>query len=200
MMKHLSSHEIVDAVETDGALAGGLRAHLESCGQCRRQVDELREVLTEARTVDAEVPEPSPLFWSHFQARVRAATSAAVSAGEARQSWWQGWRTIVLVSASAAAVVLAAFVSRGGFVDDGEPAEDVVASALSAQLAADPADADGDAVWSLVVQMAQDVPVEDLQRVTTPRPGAADSLVEVLSLDERAELVRLLKAEMGGGE
>jgi hypothetical protein len=48
--------------------------------------------------------------------------------------------------------------------------------------------------------MAQDVPVEDLQRVTTPRPGTADLLVEDLSQDERAELVRLLKAEMGGGE
>lgn len=198
MTKHLSPHEVVDAVER-GALSADGQAHLDACEACRRDVDELRGILMEARAAEAEVPEPSPLFWAHFQERVRAATAEVIP--ERNLPWWQGWRAVLLTGAAAAAIVVAVFVSRErGASDIDEFPDQTVVAMLADELATDPATADGDAVWSLVLQMAQDVPVEDLQRVATPRPGTADLLVEDLSQDERAELVRLLKAEMGGGE
>jgi hypothetical protein len=198
MKKHLSSDEVVDAVER-GTLAEARQAHLDACEPCRREVDELRGILMEARDVHAEAPEPSPLFWTHFQQRVRTATAELTP--ERRLRAWQIWRPLLLTGAAAAAIVLAVVVSRdGGASGTSDFPDDMLVSMLADELATDPADADGDAVWLLVVQMAQDVPVEDLQRVTTPRPGTADLLVEDLSQDERAELVRLLKAEMGGGE
>ena len=66
-MKHLTESEMVDLL--DATLAPGRRAHLDACDACRTTADGLRAVL--ARSADVAIPEPSPLFWEHFSARVR---------------------------------------------------------------------------------------------------------------------------------
>jgi hypothetical protein len=56
---HLSPEEFIDAAEgvrTDASLP-----HLAECLQCRRELADLRRTMTVA--VDADVPEPSPLYW-----------------------------------------------------------------------------------------------------------------------------------------
>ncbi len=92
MMRHLSEDELLDAVEaTVGADA---RAHLEACAECRARRDEAREALLLAR--EAEVPEPSPLYWEAFRRQVGRRIAEERPAG---RSW-------LLPLAAAAAALL----------------------------------------------------------------------------------------------
>ena len=70
MTTHLSSQEFVDALE--GGLDVARQHHLSACAACQTEVEALRAIVVDVETV-ADVPEPSPLFWDHFQARVQAA-------------------------------------------------------------------------------------------------------------------------------
>ncbi len=65
-MRHLTPEEFVDLAE--GARAEASAPHLQACDACRRQLAELRATMSAAADIDA--PEPSPLFWDHFSARV----------------------------------------------------------------------------------------------------------------------------------
>jgi hypothetical protein len=83
-MQHLTGDALVDLVE--GLVSDADVPHLASCDRCRDQLAGLRAARAMAAEKEAvEVPEPSPLFWDHFSARVRAATDA-----EAIRplSWW----------------------------------------------------------------------------------------------------------------
>jgi hypothetical protein len=56
--------------------------------------------------VDADVPEPSPLFWDHLSARIGERIDA-----ESDRSWWQAWirpRVLVPLSAAACCVLIVA--------------------------------------------------------------------------------------------
>src|SRR4029079_17778950 len=66
VMKHLSRTEFVDLLDSGSALSADSVRHTETCPDCRRQLDVLRETSATAREdVGAE---PSPLFWNHFAA------------------------------------------------------------------------------------------------------------------------------------
>ncbi|HEX6164812.1 MAG TPA: hypothetical protein VFZ31_15695, partial [Vicinamibacterales bacterium] len=98
-MTHLTPDELIDAMEE--ALAPGRQAHLASCEECRRQVDDLAGALGDAK--QANVPEPSPLFWNHFSQRVRA----AIDQEQAPAGAWPGWlRWQVLLPLGAAAMLI----------------------------------------------------------------------------------------------
>ena len=100
MTNHLRPDEFVDAM--DGALSTARGAHLEHCAECRAELDGLLSMQREARADDA--PEPSPLFWDHFSARVREATARESSTPA---PWWRtGWQPIAALTVAAAAVVL----------------------------------------------------------------------------------------------
>ena len=71
-MRHLHSDELIDLAE--GTRLESSAPHLQSCEACRGQLTELRAMMSAA--AQAEVPEPSPLFWEHFSARVRDAVAA----------------------------------------------------------------------------------------------------------------------------
>ena len=73
-MSHLSPSEFVDLAEH--ALEPGRAAHAAACDACRAQAAIVRDALRMTAAVDA-VPEPSPLFWEHFSARVREGIDAA---------------------------------------------------------------------------------------------------------------------------
>ena len=94
---HLSPVEILDAAESRGSERA--TAHLASCPACAAEAARARDTLSLARTDD--VPEPSPLFWDHFQTRVQAAIDA--EPGRPQAAWAAAWRTWGRLAAAAAA-------------------------------------------------------------------------------------------------
>ena len=82
-MTHFTDVEFVDLV--DGTLAPARARHLDACETCRASASAIRETLSRAANV--EIPEPSPLFWDHFSARVQE----GVRAESVTPSGWFGW-------------------------------------------------------------------------------------------------------------
>ena len=70
-MTHLSPEQLLDVA--DGTRPDGEFPHLQSCAICAREVADLRGTIDAAADVD--VPEPSPLFWTHLSQRVRDAVA-----------------------------------------------------------------------------------------------------------------------------
>src|SRR5262245_34711630 len=111
-MQHLSVDELVDLVE--GIVSDAGFPHLASCDRCRDQLADLRAARAMAADKEVvEVPEPSPLFWDHFSARVR---EAVANEPPPPDGWWQrlwSWPGVLApVSAVAALIVVAAVVLR----------------------------------------------------------------------------------------
>jgi hypothetical protein len=186
-MKHLSSDQIVDLVE--GVRAESAEPHLRSCVVCRDQLEELRAAMSLAADVD--VPEPSPLFWNHFSARVR---DAVAGEGAPRAAAWN-WR-LTLAAGAVAAVVLAVGVSVYRPAPVGRGA---AAVATSEQMAA-PGAAD-EAAISMIADLAAESDLETAREGglagLTSHVGGADDALGVLTAGERVELQRLLKEELG---
>src|SRR5262245_36949809 len=67
-MAHLSRVEFVDLIDASPALPAERAQHVETCQQCREHAEMLRAMRSLAAA--DETPEPSPLFWDHFSARV----------------------------------------------------------------------------------------------------------------------------------
>jgi hypothetical protein len=99
-MTHLRETEFVDFAE--GTLAAPRIAHLEACAACRAQAEEISTALHEAAAV--EMPEPSPLFWEHFSARVR--NQVANEVPERAPSWTTVAIRVLMPLAAAVAVVI----------------------------------------------------------------------------------------------
>lgn len=93
MCGHVSEEMLIDAL--DGA-AEPLR-HARVCDDCGRRLEALREALGQAR--EAEVPEPSPLYWQAFRAQLGRRIGAGSRAG---------WRFAFWPALAAAAAVLVA--------------------------------------------------------------------------------------------
>ncbi len=184
MNRHLDPRQLIEAI--DGTLAPAEAAHLGGCAACRAEVEALGGVLRAAAADPA--PDPSPLFWDHFGARVREATSA--SRIESGLPWWSGWRRPVMLAAGALAVAALVVLARPGLP---EPAP----GGTVANGATGPAAAFDEEAWGLVVSFADGLTWEEVQRAATPRMGVADAMIDELSAEERAALVTLLKQEMG---
>ena len=197
MNTHLSSQEFVNAL--DGVLASARQSHLDGCAACQTQVAELR-ALTEEAVHGADVPEPSPLFWDHFQSRVLAAVQ-----GQGRpepQAWWKNWadaRALFALSAIVVAVVasVALYVSRPAapvpatVADSGEvAASDVMADAALSL--------DGDE-WEFVTSVMGTLEDDDIREVLAPSHHAVDAAIEGLTSAERDRFMELLKAELAEG-
>ncbi len=91
MTRHLSPEEFVDALE--GTTSPVSATHLRECESCRAELADMRSVLDDARAVEAS--EPSPLFWDHFSARVKAATLQEPSGAAWLSSF--SWRPVTSV-------------------------------------------------------------------------------------------------------
>ena len=183
-MRHLSPQEFVDLAE--GARSEASAVHLASCDRCSRELIEVRAAMTAAANVD--VPEPSPLFWEHFSARVH---EAIASEGELRRFWWvERWswsrRAVPLsIGALAAVVIAAALTVRHDYprppssVGEGRAEVGMLPDDRSLDLVADlSAEIDWDAAGDAGL---------------TTREGAADNAVTQLTDAERVELHRLLE-------
>jgi len=191
-MTHLNDDELVDFVES--RLEGGRAAHAEACDRCRVQGEELRAILRDAREV--AVPEPSPLFWDHFSARVRGAV-AEEPMGAPGWSVWVRARLVpglALMTAAIALVVAATVWQAPKRFSVGE--RQVAGTAPGDTIDTEPL-LDDTAEWAFVVNVAQDLEWETIHDSgLTVRPEAAERAVLQLSQDERRELARLLEAEL----
>ena len=92
---HLTDEKLMEVME-DAADAEA-RTHVESCAACASHLREARDGLALAR--EAEVPEPSPLYWEAFR---RNLGQRIEDEGAAR-----GWRWVLVpILATAAAVAI----------------------------------------------------------------------------------------------
>jgi hypothetical protein len=206
-MRHLHSDELIDLAE--GTRPESSAPHLRSCEACRRQLTELRAMMSAA--TQAEVPEPSPLFWDHFSARVRDAVAAegaprrAALFGLSGLSGWS-WSSVLMplsVGGCAAVLVAAALMFRSfspgpmpGFTTPPSVSLAPAASIADAAPMADPAD---DPSLDLVANLAAQVDWEgagDIGIGLRAHEDAADKAVSQLSDGERRELGRLLQEEL----
>lgn len=206
--RHLTPDEFVDVL--DGRSAEQSDAHLAACEACQRQLADVRDALE--ATVSVEAPEPSPLFWDHLSARVRAAVADEHAP---RPPWWavdRVWRPAMLATVGAAAAVMLA-VSVGG----PRPGDDARLSTNAAQAtpsatqpsmmpstpstpaAASTASLDDDEPLALMVDLASEVDWENAEEPTLAARGGADRLIVDMSDDERAELQRMLKEALDSG-
>jgi hypothetical protein len=193
-MNHLSESELIDLAE--GARGEATVPHLQECDRCRRQLEDLRAAMSAAARVD--VPEPSPLFWDHFSARVHDAVAA--EGGQAgRRAWWRFAYGAPVWSGAAAILLIAVFGSARLAVRT-EPAAPPASSAVVLPPAppapASPYDAAlglmGDLTSNLDYDSASELAVTDV----TAHPGVVEESVSAMSDDEREELGRLLGEEM----
>jgi hypothetical protein len=194
-VKHLTDSEFVDLIEH--SLPAARVRHLEACAVCRAQADALRDALMQA--TDAAVPEPSPLFWDHFAARVREAvdssSQAASSLGWLHQTGFR-WG----IAGSLLVLVLIAGVWRAmtpRIVRDDSRQAATTAALEGTGVGLDADDVEADEAWALVRTVADDVSWDDATAEGLGvRPGLAERAAMELTVEERSELVRLLNAEM----
>jgi hypothetical protein len=181
-MTHLSREQMAEAAE-HGAAYG---AHLGACPACRQQVDEMRRVLASAREID--VPEPSPLFWTHFSDRVR---ETVASEPVPQRPFVFGFRWAAALAAALAVMVGVAVTMRtapqvvtdivpqpAAELEPLVPLEDDVSLAFMGELAA---------------QMDWDAAAE---AGLAAGPGSAERAIQGLSPDERQLVVELLEEEI----
>jgi hypothetical protein len=184
--RHLSPAELIDLAES--AQPTSANGHLASCERCRRLLADAQATMAAAAKVD--VPEPSPLFWDHFSARVREAVAAEGAAG--RHAWtdaWSWWRLSARWSGGAIAIVaLAVAVSIGVGHRRTTPPTDTSAISDTGMLADDPS---FDLVADLTADADWDASAADAG--LTPHEGAAERAVAQLTDAERRELQRLLE-------
>lgn len=176
-MTHLTSDELIDAME--GMLAEERRAHLSTCIECQRQLDDLASVLSDAK--QASVPEPSPLFWNQFSKRVNGAIDA-----DATSAWPQWLRWQVLLPLGAVAMIILALM-----IAVPKPDRNEVPSVAQATI--EPASDDN---WGAFVELVGDLDLETASAAGVIEPGVADQAVMHLTAEERQELTRLLQAEL----
>jgi hypothetical protein len=195
-MRHLTRDQLLDLVEAQNAEASG--PHLRSCATCRQELKDLRNVID--RVADVAVPEPSPLFWDHFSARVGEAVGSEPPGTErpirdSRRWWGYGLpiATMVVVLLVAASVV----TSRRATVA-------VPSVQRDAPIALEASDvfsaADQETTLGLVADLGRDLDWDDLHDGgVIVHDGLLERAVNGLSAGERAELGRLLKQELSGG-
>lgn len=203
MTRHLRDTEFVDFAE--GTLAGPRAAHLDSCAECRAHAEDVAAALRAVSAVDT--PEPSPLFWDHFSARVRESVAHETPD---RAGWWTsvGIRSFVPLVA-ALAVIVAVFsmtmlprigrkAPASGELTSSHAAADSNAVVVDVDLPAT-VDAKNAEVWAVLTAAASDMGVEEAHAAgMATHPGSVDHEVTHLSQAELTELGRLLQTQLKG--
>ena len=178
MTTHLGPDDFTAALER--APEGRAAAHLAVCVTCREELATLRAQWKELADVD--VPEPSPLFWDHFSARVREATAQA---GPVATPWWSARRLVWTVGVTAAVVVLIVGLrwsapSRPAItIADGAATDTAIALVMF------------DDVAGVFDSMAPD----DVDAFT-PAGAATWAMVDDLTDEERVAFVRLIEQQI----
>jgi hypothetical protein len=199
-MRHLSSEELLDIADGTGT---DRNVHLTECDDCQAELRELRATLTDVRAVN--VPEPSPLFWDHFSARVREAVE---SEGPVPTPWlsrwsWRPWRMLMPIAAVAVLALVAAITlvipKRATENSATSPSGSVATTAANTTV--DPADdpvppPERSASFDVVADLTTDVDLDTVQEAGLLGEGTADHAVTHMNDDELRELARLLRDEI----
>ena len=188
MNTHLRSDEFVDAL--DGTLGADRLEHLVSCASCRDELTGVQALMSDVKAAGT-MPEPSPLFWDHFSARVRQATADVPAAR--RTAWWQSaWRPLAGLAAAAAVVAVVTVTLSRPDVETG-PAQ-------RASLDPAPVEALPDETESSLAFMsaaASDLSWEEARAVDlAPAARTVDSAIDRLTAAQRAELVKLIREDL----
>jgi len=191
-MSHLSPDEFVDAAE--GVLDARRAAHLETCVACRGQAAQVAGALSAAR--DAEIPEPSPLYWGHLSARVRDAVAHETIVPAWRAVWSRSFGTHRLVPVASVLALAGAVVVSGLMVREGRvaiPIEHAAVVPPSVEAGA----ADDSEAWQMLTSVAADTPMEEAHAAGMGMPaGAIDRAVQRMTPDELHALEQLLQTEL----
>jgi hypothetical protein len=191
-MRHLTPDELVDILES-GAIDETLQAHVDVCETCRARIEEISTILIEARMAD--VPEPSPLYWERLSDRVRLAV-ADEPVEPARVTQWLQWPVLVPLTGLAAIILALSSViaPRTGeispearrWVSEAQPVDD------------DPDTTTAESTWALVSDLVGPLDLDTAREAGfATGPGTADEAIRQLTAGEQAELVRLLRQELG---
>jgi len=177
MTRHLQPDDFTAALEHSAS--SEIANHLSACAACRDELASLRDVWEAVAT--APVPEPSPLFWDHFSARVREATAAVPVTSE---SWWS-MRRFVWALAPALLIVAAGLVWLGPRAPEMAPDGSVEVARTE----------DRDLGFEDVASLFQAIPAEDVEVFATA--GTATwAMVDELTIEERVAFVRLIEQEL----
>jgi hypothetical protein len=194
---HVTEQELIDLA--DGCASVPAQAHAGTCPVCRERVASLHASIALAHA-DA-VPEPSPLFWDHFSARVSEAIRQEPDVGlrRERQARWNWWVMPGVAAAALVFVVAVWPVARSGRIPN--PPAAAAAPPAAAVSAAGPDDrevpGEAEGSWEMVAALTGES-IEAGEELPTlePAPGTAERAVAELSGDEQRELARLLEAEL----
>jgi hypothetical protein len=177
---HLVEEALIDVM--DGVAAPEARAHAASCPACRARVDEAAAGLELAR--DADVPEPSPLFWHSFRRQVDSRIQA-----DPVSLWKRVSVSPWLAAAAAILVAAAALVPRATTTAPPAPA----AAVLPAWTPLPPADEDPglDLLAAVVPGSTELGPLTECQ-------GLGDCMTEAATLsdEDSAKLTTALRREL----
>ena len=195
MSAHLTPEQVL-AVAEGQARTTRVERHLAGCETCRHDVDAVRE--TQAGVREVEVPEPSPLFWEQFSARVARAVREPVEQarlagpGGWRRLAWAGWGWTLGGAALTAALLAVAFVPRGATpVPEGTTTEAPVAPEPAFE--ATPLAEEGED-WAWLADAAGSLDYDEVRALgAVAPPGAVELAVQDLDADEQRELARLLQ-------
>jgi len=195
-MSHLKIEELLDLAE--GARAEATAPHLVSCAYCREQLADLQAAMAAVAPGGNEIPEPSPLFWEHFSARVREAVVVETASKPGMMDWaagWLSWKVSAPVTAVAFLLLVTLSVRNAHApAVSSETAALVTVAEAPADTAASSTD---DPSWALVTDLAADMDWDAVVEAGLAAPtGSVDRAVFDLSADERRELQRLLKEEL----
>jgi hypothetical protein len=204
-MSHLTDLELIAAIEdADRDFPAPRRRHLDACGSCRSRADDLRAVIVEAK--DASVPEPSPLFWQHFSARVRQGIDGVDPGHATHESRIIGWLAQGSVRwATGAALVVVLMIA--GVWQLNAPSRRTASYGNTDRTAearrphqppelVERQDLDADPAWAVVRTVADSVEWnDDAVADIGVQPDAVETVARTLSAEERSELVKLLLAE-----
>ncbi|MSO50115.1 MAG: hypothetical protein EXQ49_09505 [Acidobacteria bacterium] len=198
MTTHLSPQESVTAL--DDVLPESRQAHLKSCASCQTEVDGLRAMMVDLGDAE-DVPEPSPLFWDHFQSRVQAAVQGEM-VRPARVSWWSIVASVrgavaavaaVAAAATVAAVTIAVALYPGAPVAPVAPMEDAQVAVADDAMALETAE------WAFVSGMLDSFEPNDVREVLAPSTLAVDNAFASLTSGEREVFAKLLSADLAQG-
>jgi hypothetical protein len=182
MRGHIADDQWIDVLE--GVADPQVRRHIEGCGSCREKADGVRGGWALAH--EADVPEPSPLYWESFRRRVgQAIEQEAVPPARWSLTAWR-WPLAAAASAVLAFSVYLAPSSgtrRVGSLSDSDKIT------LAAWSALPPAEED-DALPVLAAAIEDDAPA----------PACSDlaSCLADLSEDESAGFADALRTELSG--
>jgi hypothetical protein len=191
---HLTPEELIDLAED--ARADASFPHLSGCDRCRRELSDVRAAISAAR--GADIPEPSPLFWTQFSRRV----SDAIAADPVVERRWFEWtrpRVFIPVSAVAlGAIVLAVALNAPGRISDRPSGPSAPGEAI-VEPAGEAADAEDDSSLRLVAALTAGIDLSAAIDAGLASRDSAEHAVTHLSADELRALQRLLKEELARG-